>query len=47
MTVYEMITNQIIERINEMATRVIKLEGDDFRDKILKEKSNKAKKLGI
>ena len=37
----------IIERINEMATRVIKLEGDDFRDKILKEKSNKAKKLGI
>lgn len=37
----------IIERINEMATRIIKLEGDDFRDKILKEKSNKAKKLGI
>lgn len=37
----------IMERINEMATRVIKLEGDNFRDKILKEKSNKAKKLGI
>ena len=33
--------------VNEMATRVIKLEGDNFRDKILKEKSNKAKKLGI
>ena len=37
----------IIERINEMATRVIKLEGDDFRDKIRKEKSEIAKKLGI
>lgn len=37
----------IVERINEMATRVIKLEGDDFRDKVRKEKSDFAKKLGI
>lgn len=37
----------IIERINEMATRVIRLEGDNFRDKALKEKSEAAKKLGI
>lgn len=37
----------IVERINEMATRVIKLEGDDFRSKVLKEKSEFAKKLGI
>ena len=37
----------IIERINEMSTRVIKLEGDNFRDKALKEKSDIAKKLGI
>ena len=37
----------IIERINEMATRTIKLEGDDFREKVRKEKSDFAKKLGI
>lgn len=37
----------IIERINEMSTRVIKLEGDDFRAKALQEKSDIAKKLGI
>ncbi len=37
----------IIERINEMATRVIKLEGDDFRSLEREEKSNRAKKLGI
>ena len=37
----------IIERINEMSTRVIKLDGDNFRDKALKEKSELAKKLGI
>lgn len=37
----------IIERINEMSTRVIKLEGDDFRDMELKQKSEAAKKLGI
>lgn len=37
----------IIERVNEMATRVIKLEGDNFRDKALKEKSELAKRLGI
>lgn len=37
----------IIERINEMSTRVIKLEGDNFRDMALKEKSDIAKKLGV
>lgn len=37
----------IIERINEMSTRVIKLEGDDFRSIEREEKSNRAKKLGI
>ena len=37
----------IIERINEMATRVIKLEGDDFRSIVRDEKSDIAKKLGI
>ena len=37
----------IVERIDEMATRVIKLEGDDFREKVRKEKSDFAKKLGI
>ncbi len=37
----------IIERINEMATRVIKLEGDDFRSIARDEKSEIAKKLGI
>ena len=37
----------IVERIDEMATRVIKLEGDDFRQLARKEKSDLAKKLGI
>lgn len=37
----------IIERVNEMATRVIKLEGDDFRSVVRDEKSEIAKKLGI
>jgi len=37
----------IIERINEMSTRVIQLEGDDFRSVELKKKSEAAKKLGI
>ena len=37
----------IVERINEMATRTIKLEGDDFREIALKEKSELAKQLGI
>lgn len=37
----------IIERINEMSTRVIRLEGDDFRAKALQQKSEIAKKYGI
>ena len=37
----------IVERINEMATRVIKLEGDDFRSTVRDEKGEIAKKLGI
>lgn len=37
----------IVERINEMATRVIKLEGDDFRSVERDKKSNLAKGLGI
>lgn len=37
----------IVERINEMATRAIKLEGDDFRTAVREEKSNIAKSLGI
>lgn len=37
----------IVERINEMATRVIKLEGDDFRSTVRDEKSEIAKRLGI
>lgn len=37
----------IVERINEMATRVIRLEGDDFRKIVREEKSDIAKKLGI
>ncbi len=37
----------IVERINEMSTRVIKLEGDDFRQRARAEKSELAKKLGI
>lgn len=37
----------ILERINEMATRIIKLEGDNFRDKALNEKNEIAKKYGI
>lgn len=37
----------IVERIDEMSTRVIKIEGDDFRSIVGKEKSEFAKKLGI
>ena len=37
----------IIERLNEMATRVIRLEGDNFRNLALKEKSQLARDLGI
>jgi len=37
----------IIERLNEMATRVIRLEGDNFRMKALEEKNKFAKSLGI
>lgn len=37
----------IVERINEMSTRVIKLEGDDFRESARVAKSDLAKKLGI
>ena len=37
----------IIERLNEMATRVIRLDGDNFRMVALQEKMQLAKKLGI
>ena len=37
----------IVERINEMSTRVLKLEGDDFRQHSRTEKSELAKSLGI
>lgn len=37
----------IVERVNEMATRVIKLNGDDFRGEICKQKNDIAKSLGI
>lgn len=37
----------IVERINEMATRSIKLEGDDFRNEVREAKNKVAKKLGI
>lgn len=37
----------IIERVNEMSTRTIKLEGDDFRSKARETKSDIAKQLGI
>ena len=37
----------IIERLNEMATRVIRLDGDNFRQKALQEKNKLAKELGI
>lgn len=37
----------IIERINEMATRVLKLDGDDFRTSTRSDKSELAKRLGI
>lgn len=37
----------IVERINEMSTRVIKLEGDDFRKIEREKKGELAKKLGI
>lgn len=37
----------IVERINEMATRVIKLTGDDFRQTARASKSTLSKKYGI
>ena len=37
----------IIERLNEMATRIIRLDGDNFRQKALQEKNKLAKELGI
>lgn len=37
----------IIERINEMATRVLKLDGDDFRSSARKSKNDIAKKYGV
>ncbi|MEG2002808.1 MAG: ATP-binding protein [Clostridia bacterium] len=37
----------IIERISEMSTRVIRLDGDDFRAKSRSDKSEIAKELGI
>ena len=37
----------IVERVNEMATRTLKLEGDDFRSTARQNKSELAKKLGI
>lgn len=37
----------IIERVNEMSTRTIKLEGDDFRKTVREGKSEIAKSLGI
>jgi DNA replication protein DnaC len=37
----------IVERVNEMATKVIKLEGDNFRDVRLEEKTKIADDLGI
>ena len=36
-----------MERINEMSTRVIKLEGDDFRKNQLLLKSDLLKSFGI
>lgn len=37
----------IVERVNEIATRTIRLNGDDFRRQNLTEKKDLAKKLGI
>lgn len=37
----------IIERINEMATRVLKLDGDDFRSDARKGKNDIAKQYGV
>lgn len=37
----------IIERLNEMATRLVRLDGDNFRQKALQEKNKLAKSLGI
>lgn len=37
----------IIERLNEMATRIIRLDGENFRQKALQEKNKLAKSLGI
>lgn len=37
----------ISERVNEMSTRVFRLEGDNFRNEALKDKTKIAKSLGI
>ena len=37
----------IIERINEMATRVLKLDGDDFRTAARSDKNDIARRLGV
>lgn len=37
----------ILERVNEMSTKVIKLEGDNFRDEALQKKTEIAENLGI
>lgn len=37
----------IVERVNEMSTRVIKLEGDDFRKNERETKSDVAKSFGV
>lgn len=37
----------ITERINEMSTIILKMRGDDFRSKAIKDKTEIAKKLGI
>jgi len=41
------IDKAIVERINEMATRIIKLDGDDFRSAARDKKNGIAKALGI
>ncbi|MEG1508873.1 MAG: ATP-binding protein [Clostridia bacterium] len=37
----------IVDRINEMATRLIKIDGDDFRELARENKSELAKNLGV
>lgn len=41
------IDKAIVERINEMSTKVLKLNGDNFRDKTLEERTKLAQELGI